>query len=111
MWRLYGYGGERSDFDMGNLNFSRQHHARFREQNETHTIISFLDNAIGADPRPGSSAWTRGMLVALDETNMKASIVASYDHPHGKYAFRRGSYQPLPNGNVFIGMTNKQKIE
>jgi hypothetical protein len=104
LWRLYGLGGERSDFDMGNLNFSRQHDARFREHNGTHTIISFLDNATGADPQPASSEWTRGLLVALDENAMTASIISSYDHPHGGRCFRRGSYQPLPSGNVFIGI-------
>lgn len=103
IWRLHGHGGERSDFNMGNLNFSRQHDARFREQNETHTIISFLDNAVGADPQPATSKWSRGLLVALREDEMTAEIIASYDHPHEGHSFRRGSYQVLPNRNVLMG--------
>lgn len=34
---------------------------------------------------------------------MTADIIASYDHPYRKHAFRRGSYQILPNGNAFVG--------
>jgi hypothetical protein len=103
IWRLHGHGGERSDFEMRNLNFSRQHHARIREQNETHTIISFLDNAVGADPQPATTEWSRGLLVALREDTMNAEIIASYGHPHKGQTYRRGSYQTLPNGNVFMG--------
>lgn len=88
---------------MGNLNFSRQHHARIHEQNETHTIISFLDNAVGADPQPATTPWSRGLVVALREDTMTVEILAEYDHPHRGHAFRRGSTQILPNGNVFMG--------
>lgn len=41
VWRL---GGKLSDFEQ-NFNFSGQHDARIISQNETVTIISFLDNA------------------------------------------------------------------
>ena len=105
IWRLFGHGGERSDFNMGNLNFSRQHHARIHEQNETHTILTLLDNAKGADQQPPTSAWTRALTVALREdlNPMTAEIIASYDHPAHEHAFRRGSFQVLPNGNAFVG--------
>lgn len=55
MWRLQGFRPERSDFEMGDVNFSRQHHARLRENNDTHVVISMLDNALGADPQPPSN--------------------------------------------------------
>lgn len=109
LWRLHGHGGERSDFDMGNLNFSRQHHARIHEQNETHTIITFLDNAVGADQQPATSQWSRALTVSLREDlePMTAEIIASYDHPKQRHSFRRGSYQVLPDGNVFVGWSER----
>ena len=41
IWRLNGRDRDRSDFEMGNLNISRQYHTKIREQNRTHTIVSF----------------------------------------------------------------------
>lgn len=92
-----------SDFEMIDLNFTRQHHVKIREQNETHTIISFLDNAKGADPQPASTPWSRGIIAAIREDTMQAEMLAHYDHPHQGHSFRRGSMQPLPNGNIFMG--------
>jgi len=100
MWRL---GGTRPDFDMGNVNFSRQHDIRCRSQNDTHTVISILDNAVGEDSAPPSYAYSRGLLIALDTVNMSASLVAEYNHPDAGYAQRRGNLQILDNGNVFMG--------
>src|ERR1700744_3370003 len=42
VWQL---GGDHNSFVMDGFNFSKQHDARFIEQNATTTIISFLDNA------------------------------------------------------------------
>lgn len=103
VWRLNGLGGDLNDFEMNGLNFSRQHHARFHEQNDTHTIISLLDNARGQDKRTPSSKWSRALLIALrtDVQPMTAELVRSYDHPYGNHAFRRGSYQVLPNDHAW----------
>ncbi len=103
LWRLGGTNN--SDFEhTDGLNFSRQHDLRYRGTNATHTFISFLDNAKGLDANDPTFPYSRGLLVALDERWMKAEIAAHYDHPDGAggLAFRRGSYQPLPNGNVFM---------
>lgn len=105
LWRLHGHGGPRSDFTMNNLNFSRQHHARIRSENSTTTILTFLDNALGADHQKATSAWTRALRIALrtDVSPMTATLLSSYDHPKHRFAFRRGSFQPLPdNANAFI---------
>lgn len=102
VWRL---GGLKNDFNLGNVNFSRQHDVRCRAQNETHTVISFLDNAKGEDPQTPTSSHSRGLLVALDHKNLNASLMATYNHPHGPggYAHRRGSFQILENNHVFMG--------
>lgn len=67
-------------------------------------MVSMLDNAKGLDGDDPTNPFSRGLLIAVDEVNMKAEIAAHYDHPDGDggLAFRRGNYQPLPNGNVFM---------
>lgn len=104
LWRL---GGSMSDFDQGNLVFGRQHNIRVREENGTHTMISFLDNAKGQDQQPPSHEHSRGLLLALDEKNMKSTVLKEILHPDLDYAPKRGNYQVLPNGNVFMGWSTK----
>lgn len=102
-----------SDFDMGGITFSRQHDIRCREQNETHTTISFLNNAKGQDKAPPSADFSSGFLISLhDEKDaMKATLLQQYDHPMGgvndPYAPRRGNMQILDNGNVFMGWSER----
>jgi hypothetical protein len=104
IWRL---GGVKSDFEhKDDFVFSRQHDIRYRGGNETHTIVSMLDNAKGLDGDDPTHEFSRGLLISLDESSspMQAEIIAHYDHPKAEdmLAFRRGNYQPLPNGNVFM---------
>ena len=65
-----------------------------------------LDNAKGRDNQEPTYKYSRGLLIALDESNspMTARIAAEYMHPDGEdnWAFRRGNYQVLSNGNVFM---------
>ena len=105
IWRL---GGVKSDFEMGDLKFSRQHDIRFQGQNETHTMISFLDNAKGQDSKDPTHHFSRGLHLALDTEKMTVTIVNTYDHPykdheHGRYANRRGNMQMMESGNIFMG--------
>lgn len=106
VWRL---GGKNSDFEMNGIKFSRQHDVRCRGQNETHTLVSFLDNAQGEDGKPSTHEFSRGLLIALrtDTDPMEASLVASYDQPWGGHAQRRGNFQVLDNGNVFMGWSEQ----
>ena len=101
IWRL---GGRKSDFEMGAANFSRQHHARFLSQNETHTIISVFDNAKGADVQKPSSPNSRGLIIAINNVTMTTELVKAVDHPEGPghYAYRRGNFQILSNNNSFL---------
>lgn len=102
IWRL---GGVISDFGAGEWTFSRQHDVRVREENSTHLVISILDNARGIDTQDPSYPMSRGLLLALNEQEMTVTILKQIDHPHGEgnYAPRRGNYQILPNGNIFMG--------
>ena len=103
VWRL---GGVKNDFEwVDKARFSRQHHARLHEQNETHTIVSLFDNARGDGRKDTpSSPYSRGLVLALrhDVTPMTAEIVSEYEHPDNRYTSARGSTQLLENGNAFV---------
>lgn len=105
-WR---FGGERSDFEA-DFDFKRQHHARILSHNDTHTVVSFFDNASAEDKEKGTAKWSRGVIAALrtDTVPMTATLMAEYGHPDGPGAFTlgRGSTQVLPDGNVFSGWVN-----
>lgn len=109
IWRL---NGVKSDFEMDPaLKFSRQHDIRVRGQNDTHLVVSILDNAKGQDddfdtqPTYHSS---RALVIALDEKNMVATLERQYEAPvPGFHAFRRGNFQFLPNGNKFVGWSEQ----
>ena len=103
VWRL---GGRRSDFQFDDK-FSGQHHCRVQSQNETHTILTIMDNAISDNTPETSGPYSRGLLVSLrtDQSPMTAEVLSKYEHPRGDYAHGRGSFQILPNGNAFLGWT------
>ncbi|KAJ5147868.1 hypothetical protein N7526_001220 [Penicillium atrosanguineum] len=97
IWRL---GGKKNNFAK-DFDFFGQHDARFIAVNETHYVISFLQNgAIDANVQePVSSA----LYVELDIVAMKATILRRYMRPDGGSTERRGNMQTLPNTNVFVG--------
>ena len=95
-----------SDFKwIGDGQFGGQHDARCHTQNETHMLISLMDNANGPGEPRITNDYSRGLLISLrtDSDPMTAQIVAHYDHPWKSYAPARGNFQTLPNGNAFIG--------
>lgn len=98
VWRL---GGLISSFNLTrDMAWSQQHDVRCQHQNETHTIISLLDNQVSpyVKVEDAERAFSRGLVVAVNEVDMTAELLASYDHPHHAYAPRRGSLQMLENG-------------
>lgn len=106
IWRL---GGLRSDFKFGkDAKFSRQHHARVLQQNDTHTTVTLFDNARGEGIQTATHDYTRGLILSLH--NNVATVVAEYPRPDHEYSTSRGSLEVLPNGNVFIGWTFHSRI-
>jgi hypothetical protein len=92
LWRL---GGKSGDFAMGpGSRFAWQHHAR-RQPDGTLTVF---DN--GATP--AVERQSRGLILALDEQSMSATLLRQYTHA-GILAGSQGSVQRLSNGNVFVG--------
>ncbi|KAJ5567977.1 hypothetical protein N7450_010463 [Penicillium hetheringtonii] len=90
-WRL---GGHETSFDQ-DFTFSKQHDARFLESNETHHIISFLNNA----------SDDRGEFRELFPPKT-AKVIHRYNRPDNKLSRLRGSAQKLPNGNVFVSWSD-----
>ena len=93
LWRL---GGKESDFEMGEGTETAYQHDARRQEDGTITIF---DNGAGPQVHPQS----RGIVVDLDEDDMKATLVRSYTHPDKLVSTSQGNMQVLPNGNVFIG--------
>jgi hypothetical protein len=92
-WRL---GGKKSDFQQGpGTNFAWQHDAR-RQADGTITIF---DNGAA----PPVEKFSRILVLRVDESAKKATLVRSYRHPQKLLAPFEGNAQLLPNGNVVVG--------
>jgi hypothetical protein len=92
IWRL---GGKESDFEMGpGTEFAYQHDARRHPDGS----ITIFDNR-----EPSEDEFSRGIILELDENEMRTSLVREYTHPDKLLSSSQGNMQVLPNGNVFIG--------
>jgi hypothetical protein len=92
-WRL---GGKRSSFQMGpGATFWWQHHVRPRG---AETLSIFDDGA-----SPQKEAQSRGILLDLDTTTMRATLKRSYTHPTKLLAANQGSMQLLAGDRVLVG--------
>jgi Arylsulfotransferase (ASST) len=94
LWRL---GGRASDFAIGTgARFSWQHDARRRSDG----TISVFDNGAGTlsdEPR------SRGLVLDVDTTRRRATLVREYPHPQSLLATSQGCMRELSGGDVFIG--------
>lgn len=105
MWTL---SGKSPDIDhSGRFNFSWQHDARLRYEDQTTTVISFFDNAgVGINEESKTTGnWSRAVVVELNTSvkPMTTRVLHSYDRPDHEISIARGNMQTLPNDNVFIG--------
>jgi Arylsulfotransferase (ASST) len=93
IWRL---GGKKSDFSMGpGTAFAWQHDARQHGSGG----LTVFDNADDPQVQP----QTRGLVLAIDETRKRATLVRAYAHTPRMLAHAFGSVQAQPNGNVLVG--------
>ncbi|HEY2071942.1 MAG TPA: arylsulfotransferase family protein, partial [Gaiellaceae bacterium] len=89
LWRL---GGKRSDFALGKgARFAWQHDARSHDGGRA---VSIFDNGV---------ARSRGLVLALDEKRMRASLLHEYVHVPPLHAHKLGSVQLLGGGDVLVG--------
>lgn len=107
IWRL---GGPNSSFQQ-NFNFSRQHHARIRDQNEVNMIVSVFDNASDDtgtwEPTSKSSSL---LVIGLDLVNMVAELYHRHERPGGGLTKTNGNIQFLPNGGVLGGWGENGRV-
>ena len=97
LWRL---GGKRSSFRMGpGTRFWWQHHAR---PHGTQSLSLFDDAAT-----PQKEPQSRGILLDLDTSAMRATLRRSYTHPARLLAANQGSMQLLTGGRVLVGWGNQ----
>ncbi|PLN86507.1 ASST-domain-containing protein [Aspergillus taichungensis] len=101
IWRL---GGQESDF-VQDFVFSKQHDAKFLESSGTHHVISLLNNA--GDENQQEEEVSSALIVELDTAAMTAKLQRRYPRPDGLLTLLRGSVQRLPNGNVFVGWSER----
>jgi hypothetical protein len=93
MWRL---GGKRSDFAMGpGTSFAWQHDARSHGDG----LISLFDDGAAPPVEPQS----RALLLRLDGSRMRATLVRADKHRPPLLAKYTGSMQLLPGGNALVG--------
>jgi hypothetical protein len=92
-WRL---GGKQSSFAMGpGAAPAFQHDVR----EEPDGTISFFDN--GGTPKVHPQS--RVIVLSLDRQKMTASLVSSFTHSPPLSAPSQGDFQPLADGNWFVG--------
>jgi Arylsulfotransferase (ASST) len=93
LWRL---GGKSSDFKMGvGTKFAWQHDARRRADG----TITIFDNSAA----PPVAKLSRVLVMRVNESTKKATLVRSYHHPKRLLAPFEGNAQFLPNGNIMVG--------
>ncbi|MCJ1314466.1 hypothetical protein MMC25_008148 [Agyrium rufum] len=108
IWQL---GGKTSSFTQNNYNFSFQHDVRVVSENSTTTVISIFDNAYNGFN--GSSAFSTGKIIAIDNTTMSSTLLQNYTAPDpagGIVSASQGNMQILPNGNVFVGFGSQAYV-
>ncbi|KAL9059693.1 MAG: hypothetical protein Q9162_000994 [Coniocarpon cinnabarinum] len=103
IWRLQAGGN--SDFDCTDFNFSFQHDAQIRAENETSMTLSLFDNASNGFNQ--TSGYSSGKLIHVDYVTRKASLAApSTYYPLNEnvlLSVSQGNTQYLDNGNIFHG--------
>jgi hypothetical protein len=93
VWRL---GGRRSNFAVASdATFYWQHDVRAQGAN---TISLFDDGAT-----PTEEQQSRGLVLALDTAQMRATLSRQYTHPARLLAPNQGSMQVLASGGAFVG--------
>ncbi|MFV2083708.1 arylsulfotransferase family protein [Micromonospora sp. LOL_021] len=94
LWRL---GGRNSDFALDDrARFSWQHDARRRSDG----TIGIFDNRAGITDEADQS---RGLILAVDETDRTASVVRELTPPQALLARTQGGVQELTGNGSFVG--------
>lgn len=88
---------------LNHLKFDRQHHARFLSSNETHTTVSFLNNA--SDEGRSFARYSSALIILLTHIpgqEFTAELVQQFDRPDKGLTRLRGNFQTLENNHKFV---------
>jgi hypothetical protein len=101
IWTLAA--GGKSNFATQEFNFSFQHDARIRMENDTHTLLTLYDN--GSNGFNKTSDYSSGMIILLDHNAGSANLIKSYwaPIPGAIKSDSQGNMQLLDSGYVFQG--------
>ena len=93
LWRL---GGKHSDFALARgTRFAWQHDARVKAGGR----ITVFDDGAGVRKTESQS---RGLVLAIDHSRRRVSLVKAYRHPRPLLAYAMGNMQLLADGGVVI---------
>ncbi|KAF2144703.1 uncharacterized protein K452DRAFT_316644 [Aplosporella prunicola CBS 121167] len=98
IWEL---NGANPTFHNIDLHFSSQHHARWKKENSTHTVLTLFDNASNGFNITNPSS--RGMEVAINHVARTAVMTKEWVAPDGVLAASQGNLQTLKDGHVMVG--------
>ncbi|EMD00555.1 hypothetical protein BAUCODRAFT_61638 [Baudoinia panamericana UAMH 10762] len=101
MWQM---GGNAATIHTTDFVFSYQHDARWKSENETHTVLSFFDN--GTNNYNRTAPFSHGRIVAIDHITNTATLIKEWGAPGpdgGLLSGSQGSMQLLPGGGCHIG--------
>jgi hypothetical protein len=96
IWTL---GGRHSSFTMGpGAAFAFQHDVRVTGAGDA--LMTVFDD--GAGP-PSVHSQSRAVVLALNQANHTATLVADYTHSPSLLSYFEGGVEPLPDGDDFVG--------
>jgi len=106
LWKL-GFEGdfELQDSGPGGWFFAQHYPIVLETSGQDITAMTVVDNGnyrVGADPPP----YSRGLIVALDEPNRKATVTWQYPLSPDFFSYWGGNVVRLPNGNMEICMSD-----
>ena len=107
IWRL---NGKNSDFSMGpGSRFLWQHHVRPYGKGR----LTIFDNG-SAGPTRRHEKQSRALILAVDETSKRATLIRATTHPYvsGRpvLASGLGDVQMLPGGEMFVGWGDARRF-
>ena len=102
-WTVQGSTG--GDFELASdAHFSYQHDVRVLSMQGSEVILGMHDNANSPLTLKNETTPTSGLILKLDMKGHTAVAVKRYENPRNPlYVTAQGSFQVLPNGNVFMG--------
>ncbi|OQE35363.1 hypothetical protein PENCOP_c013G08935 [Penicillium coprophilum] len=106
IWQLSN--GPDSTFTFRGFMIWGPHHARYRSENQSHSIITLFNN--GYNGVSTGANQSSGMVIMLDHTSFQATLLREYGSQEQLGSVSKGSFQTLSNSNIVIGWGSQAHI-